>query len=364
MEISFENVEPTNNTRGATSVSTTTTPQNTILPSLTYSTLTLKKSSANNNMETGGLCGNGNGNGNGNNPPSQPSIHHSNIILLRGARAENGQIILQNRQDLLSLLNDDSNNSIVIQQAKLKTGQTTNASSSSAGTTTNLPTVKTVIADDGMNGMGQGATILLQTPIQESWNAKLKKSAGCQMSSTATTTTTSVPFLLQTIKRLDNKSQSILVFRNSSTAGAPLSSNKSTTTTNSKVTTINGTPLTFTTTGGDAKIHKGISITRTTSTSSSSSSTNNNNSKHHHHQHPTNNTKNNQNSVSLLDDVQNKDEQQHQQQQQHHHPHQQQQQQQQQPVVRQRKQKLVTIPIGVGSPNYPHLSKKEEYNKK
>lgn len=228
MEISFENVEPSPAT---TAKRASTIPQNnnnnTILPSLTYSTLTLKKTSSVNTMDTGGLCGNGNA-------PSQPSIHHSNIILLRGARGENGQIILQNRQDLLSLLNEDSNNSIVIQQAKLKTGQTSNASVS--GTTTNLPTVKTVIADDGMSGMGQGATILLQTPIQESWNAKLKKSAGCQMSSTATTTTTSVPFLLQTIKRLDNKSQSILVFRNSSTAAAPISSsNKSTTTTSSKV---------------------------------------------------------------------------------------------------------------------------------
>lgn len=232
MEISFENVEQPSSTT-AKRASSTTIPQN--LPSLTYSTLTLKKSSsATNTMETGGLCGGGNGNGNGNNPSQPQSIHHSNIILLRGARAENGQIILQNRQDLLSLLNEDSNNSIVIQQAKLKTGQTT-ASAAGSTTTTNLPTVKTVIADDGMSGIGQGATILLQTPIQESWNAKLKKSAGCQMSSTATTTTTSVPFLLQTIKRLDNKSQSILVFRNSSTAAPISSSNKSTTTTSSKV---------------------------------------------------------------------------------------------------------------------------------
>lgn len=227
MEISFENDETSTTATRAVS----TNPQsNTILPSLTYSTLTLKKSSSANTMETGGLGNNSSG------TPSQQPIHHSNIILLRGARAENGQIILQNRQDLLSLLNEDSNNSIVIQQAKLKTGQTSHASASGTSTTTNLPTVKTVIADDGMSGIGQGATILLQTPIQDSWNAKLKKSAGCQMSSTATTTTTSVPFLLQTIKRLDNKSQSILVFRNSSTAGAPIaSSNKSTTTTGSKV---------------------------------------------------------------------------------------------------------------------------------
>lgn len=230
MEISFENVEqPSTTATRASSTIPQNNNNNTILPSLTYSTLTLKKSSSANTMETGGLCGNGN-------PPSQPSIHHSNIILLRGARTENGQIILQNRQDLLSLLNEDSNNSIVIQQAKLKTGQTSSSASvSGTTTTTNLPTVKTVIADDGMSGIGQGATILLQTPIQESWNAKLKKSAGCQMSSTASTTTTSVPFLLQTIKRLDNKSQSILVFRNSSTAAPISSSNKSTTTTNSKV---------------------------------------------------------------------------------------------------------------------------------
>lgn len=49
-----------------------------------------------------------------------------------------------------------------------------------------------------------------------------------------------------------------------------------------------------------------------------------------------------------LDDVQNKDEQQHPQHQHHQHHQHQHQQQQQQPVVRQRKQKLVTIPIGVG----------------
>lgn len=238
MEISFENDETTSTATRA--VSTNSQNNTTILPSLTYSTLTLKKTSSSaNTMETGGGLGSNNNLNNHNlnlNTSSQQPIHHGNIILLRGARAENGQIILQNRQDLLSLLNEDSNNSIVIQQAKLKTGQMSNASSSGTTTTTNLPTVKTVIADDGMSGMGQGATILLQTPIQDSWNAKLKKSAGCQMSSTATTTTTSVPFLLQTIKRLDNKSQSILVFRNSSTAAAPIaSSNKSTTTTGSKV---------------------------------------------------------------------------------------------------------------------------------
>lgn len=231
MEISFENVEPSSAPTTASRAS-----QNTILPSLTYSTLTLKKTMTTNNSTNTMECGNGGGNLNSSS--QQQPIHHGNIILLRGARAENGQIILQNRQDLLSLLNDDSNNSIVIQQAKLKTnsvaGQTT-----ATTTTTNLPTVKTVIADDGTSG--QGATILLQTPIQESWNAKLKKSSGCQISSTAAATTTSVPFLLQTIKRLDNKSQSILVFRNSSTATATAaatlssSSNKSTTTTSAKV---------------------------------------------------------------------------------------------------------------------------------
>lgn len=236
MEISFENVEqPILGSTAKNNNSTTT-----ILPSLTYSTLTLKKALSTQSsslncsqiMETN--VGNTNSNNNNGNTASQP-IHHGNIILLRGARTENGQIILQNRQDLLSLLNDETNKPIVIQQAKLKTSNNNVAANvvpahNATTTTTNLPTVKTVITDDGQSG---GATILLQTPIQESWNAKLKKSAGCQMSSTATTTTTSVPFLLQTIKRLDNKSQSILVFRNSTTAtatAAAISSNKSTTT--------------------------------------------------------------------------------------------------------------------------------------
>lgn len=64
----------------------------------------------------------------------------SNIILIRGARAENGQIILQNGHELLSLLNsgtvsissgDDekltcgtSTSSIFLQSSRIKTSTT------------------------------------------------------------------------------------------------------------------------------------------------------------------------------------------------------------------------------------------------
>uniref|UniRef100_A0A8W7P5J6 Uncharacterized protein n=1 Tax=Anopheles coluzzii TaxID=1518534 RepID=A0A8W7P5J6_ANOCL len=140
----------------------------------------------------------------------QQQQQHSNIILVRGSRSENGQIILQNTHELLSLLSDEDK-PIFLQHQRL----TTTSGAIKSGTL------------EGLSGVGgAGGTILLQSDA-------LKKGTTLEVgSSSATGSTTGPiflqqrlskngtegPILLRTLKRLD-KSQSILVIRNATTAG-------------------------------------------------------------------------------------------------------------------------------------------------
>uniref|UniRef100_A0A182P0P3 Uncharacterized protein n=1 Tax=Anopheles epiroticus TaxID=199890 RepID=A0A182P0P3_9DIPT len=170
----------------------------------------------------------------------QQQQQHSNIILVRGSRSENGQIILQNTHELLSLLSDEDK-PIFLQHQRLTTtsGGTTitkahatktlgEATTGSAGASTILfqPAIKSGTLE-GLSGVGgAGGTILLQSDA-------LKKGTTLEVGSSSTAGSTAGPIFLQqrlskngtegpillrTLKRLD-KSQSILVIRNATTAG-------------------------------------------------------------------------------------------------------------------------------------------------
>lgn len=139
--------------------------------------------------------------------------HHNNIILVRGARNENGQIILQNSQELLNLLNDEDK-PIILQHPRFKTSK-----QQSEGAIFLQPTIKGGHIDGPV--LLQSASVKKSTTLPEGSiivQQRLNKNG-----------TADGPILLQTLKRLD-KSQSILVFRNanSSTASASLTSNTST----------------------------------------------------------------------------------------------------------------------------------------
>lgn len=141
------------------------------------------------------------------------SQHHNNIILVRGARNENGQIILQNSHELLNLLNDEDK-PILLQHPRFKTSK-----QQSEGAILLQPTIKGSHIDGPV--LLQSASVKKSTTLPEGSiivQQRLNKNG-----------TADGPILLQTLKRLD-KSQSILVFRNanSSTASASLTSNSST----------------------------------------------------------------------------------------------------------------------------------------
>lgn len=150
---------------------------------------------------------------------------HGNIILVRGSRNENGQIILQNSHELLSLLNDTDDKPILLQNSRIKT-------STSNGTkilhqqpdgTIVLQSGTTLKTTGGsLDGSG-GHHVLLQSGAVKKSNSlpegsiivqqRLKQNNGNVVNHDGG------PILLQTLKRLD-KSQSILVFRNSGSSGA------------------------------------------------------------------------------------------------------------------------------------------------
>nr|XP_017106161.2 uncharacterized protein LOC108131671 isoform X2 [Drosophila bipectinata] len=194
----------------------------------------------------------------------------SNIILLRGTRNENGQIIIQNKQDILSLLSEQQ------QQQQQQQQQDNKNHSSTAITLNQLPTTTTVArktivqssnpgqsstSNSISNGSGSNSTIsivasgnnkeasssntiLLQTPINASQlesvlkaQERSKQASGTQTKlaerpfmlkhatrslSSESNGDTKSPFVLQTLKRLE-KSQSILVIRNSTTASSSTS---------------------------------------------------------------------------------------------------------------------------------------------
>ncbi|XP_037035422.1 calmodulin-binding transcription activator 1 isoform X4 [Bradysia coprophila] len=152
---------------------------------------------------------------------SQPQIattqsltqHHNNIILVRGSRNENGQIILQNSHELLNLLNDEDK-PILLQHPRFKTSK-----QQSEGAILLQPTIKGSHID--------GPVLLQSTNVKKS--TTLPEGSIIVQQRLNKNGTADGPILLQTLKRLD-KSQSILVFRNanSSTATASLTSNTTT----------------------------------------------------------------------------------------------------------------------------------------
>ncbi|XP_030560366.1 rho GTPase-activating protein gacU-like [Drosophila novamexicana] len=183
-----------------------------------------------------------------------------NIILLRGTRNENGQIIIQNKQDILSLLSEQ-------QQQQQQQDKATALTLNQLPTTTTVARKTIVQTTPNNNNNNNGSsnsisivassgkdsnTILLQTPINASQlesvlkaqvnsnssnsnsnsnnnnsnsnnnnnNATklierpfMLKHASRSLSSESNCDSKS-PFVLQTLKRLE-KSQSILVIRNS-----------------------------------------------------------------------------------------------------------------------------------------------------
>lgn len=177
---------------------------------------------------------------------------HSNIILIRGARTDNGQIILQNSQELLNLLNGTGTVSFSCEDEKLIQLPHSAFKTTTTDTTTATKTTKDAI--------GAGHSIFVQSPMRPSKTAhkivdiKTASTGGqtiVRMSSTnrvAATTkkssqasnaypegsiflqqrlnknvSTDVPILLQTLKRLD-KSPSILLFRNAQSTNSTLTS--------------------------------------------------------------------------------------------------------------------------------------------
>lgn len=194
----------------------------------------------------------------------QQHHHPSNIILIRGARTENGQIILQNGHELLSLLNsgavsisssandDDNNktvcntstspsillhrkttfgNSMVATTATAATSkQTSNDASKfvlqSALKNANLTNNQIIDANSlGGNGIKGNATLLHTSQALKATNTttttltSTANSAGIPDGSIILQQrlnkngTNDGPILLQTLKRID-KSPSILLFRN------------------------------------------------------------------------------------------------------------------------------------------------------
>lgn len=185
-------------------------------------------------------------------PTSTPQ--HSNIILIRGARTENGQIILQNSQELLHLLNGAGTVNISCEDEKLI--QLPPHSGFKATTTTATKSTN--------NTIGAGHSIFVQSPMRTNASphqiVDIKTTSTCGQtivrlpsSNTVAGTTkksnqtvnaipegsiflqqrlnkngaTDVPILLQTLKRMDN-SPSILLFRNAQTTSSTLTSSTAT----------------------------------------------------------------------------------------------------------------------------------------
>ncbi|KRJ98500.1 uncharacterized protein LOC6528764 isoform X2 [Drosophila yakuba] len=171
-----------------------------------------------------------------------------NIILLRGTRNENGQIIIQNKQDILSLLSEQqqqqekSHSSAAITLNQLPTATTVARKTivqGSSGASSNSSTIS--IVANSSNKEASSNTILLQTPINASQLESVLKAQERSKQANATQTkmverpfmlkhaTRSLssesncdsksPFVLQTLKRLE-KSQSILVIRNSTASSS------------------------------------------------------------------------------------------------------------------------------------------------
>lgn len=157
--------------------------------------------------------------------------HQSNFILVRAARSDSGQLILQNGHELLTLLNEnalshatgqdsDSSKPIVLQHPRLKARNTDSTNSIAVQPIS----IKNNSSDTPSTSAGQ--TILLQsgTTVKKgtltSDGSIILQQTRLTATKTGSGNDTSGPILLQTLKRLD-KTPSILVIRNAgSTATA------------------------------------------------------------------------------------------------------------------------------------------------
>lgn len=161
--------------------------------------------------------------------------HHGNIILVRGSRNENGQIILQNSHELLSLLNDSDDKPILLQNPRFKASASTakllhqhQQQQHSEGGTILLQSGATLKAAGSIEGnVSSGHHVLLQssgavkksTSLPEGSSIIVQQRVNKLVSGGNGGNDAAGPILLQTLKRLD-KSQSILVFRNSGSSAA------------------------------------------------------------------------------------------------------------------------------------------------
>lgn len=178
----------------------------------------------------------------------------SNFILVRAARSDSGQLILQNGHELLSLLNEASTvtvdggggssslaaslgegKSIVFQHQRIKTRSLSTDS-------TNITAVQPIIKSTTLEGAtvagttSSGGTIFLQSGSLK--KGTLTTSDGSIILQQRLTKASSGdgPILLQTLKRLD-KTPSILVIRNATSANAIPTTSTATTTATAAVTT-------------------------------------------------------------------------------------------------------------------------------
>lgn len=142
---------------------------------------------------------------------------HSNIILVRGTRNENGQIVLQNSHELLNLLNDEDS-PLLLQHPRIKAKP-------------QRPSETTYMLQPALRATGNqlDGTVLLQSTTTVKKGNTLPEGSIIVQQRMNKNGTADGPILLQTLKRLD-KSQSILVFRNpnSTSTASTITTNTST----------------------------------------------------------------------------------------------------------------------------------------
>lgn len=153
-----------------------------------------------------------------------PHHHSGNIILVRGSRTENGQIILQNTQELLNLLGSDNKDKppMLINQQHIKTHENGK-----------------IIFHPSVVKNGQVSAVMDNSILLKSTNRNNTVDNNNRKDNNNTTTTTTTTIInessasklqqrihMQTLKRLD-KTQSFLLIRNTN-------SNSTTTSVNTK----------------------------------------------------------------------------------------------------------------------------------
>lgn len=176
-------------------------------------------------------------------PQSTATVVHSgggpttsNFILVRAARSDSGQLILQNGHELLSLLNEASDGGgigdgkpIVLQHQRIKTRS---LSTDSTNITAVQPIIKSTMLEGtsaGAAGSGGGAIFLQSSSLKKSTLTTTTDGSIILQQRLTKAGTGDGPILLQTLKRLHDKTPSILVIRNAaSTTAIPTTSTATT----------------------------------------------------------------------------------------------------------------------------------------